>query len=81
MNCVLFAKMDQIFSLKNKTLKIGENTGKVREFCQFVSPDAGTPPPSPAGPEADPTPPPPPPADTPLRPCAVHAGIRSTSGR
>ena len=31
MNCVLFAKMDQVFSLKNKTLK---NTGKVREFCQ-----------------------------------------------
>ena len=38
MNCVLFAKMDQVFSLKNKTLKkywkMGKNTGKVREFCQ-----------------------------------------------
>ena len=29
MNCVLFAKMDKIFSFK-KTLK----TGKVKEFCQ-----------------------------------------------
>ena len=38
MNSVLFAKMDQVFSKENKTLKkywkIGENTGKVREFCQ-----------------------------------------------
>ena len=28
MNCVLFAKMDQVFSLKNKTLK---NTGKLEK--------------------------------------------------
>ena len=28
MNCVLFAKMDQVFSLKNKTLK---NTGKMEK--------------------------------------------------
>ena len=38
MNCVLFAKMDQVFSKENKTLKkywkIGKNTGKVREFYQ-----------------------------------------------
>ena len=42
MNCVLFAKMDQVFSKENKTLKkywkIGEkywkSQGKVREFCQ-----------------------------------------------
>ena len=38
MNCVLFAKMDQVFSLKKKTLKntgkMEEDTGKVREFCQ-----------------------------------------------
>ena len=40
MNCVLFAKVDQVFSLKknNKTLKkywkVAKNTGKVREFCQ-----------------------------------------------
>ena len=38
MNCVLFAKMDQVFSLKNKTLKntgkMEKDTGKVREFCQ-----------------------------------------------
>ena len=38
MNCALFAKMDQVFSKENKTLKkywkIGKNTGKVREFCQ-----------------------------------------------
>ena len=39
MTCVLFAKMDQVFSEKNKTLKkIQENwkknSGKVREFCQ-----------------------------------------------
>ena len=37
MNCVLFAKMDQVFSKENKTLKkywkIGKNTGKVGEFC------------------------------------------------
>ena len=35
MNCVLFAKMDQVFSLKNKTLKntgkMEKDTGKVRE--------------------------------------------------
>ena len=38
MNSVLFAKMDQVFSKENKTLKkywkFGKNTGKVREFCQ-----------------------------------------------
>ena len=42
MNCVLFAKMDQVFSKENQTLKkywkIGEkywkSQGKVREFCQ-----------------------------------------------
>ena len=38
MNYVLFAKMDQVFSLKNKTLKntgkMEKDTGKVREFCQ-----------------------------------------------
>ena len=39
MNCVLFAKMDQVSSKENKTLKkywnIGKkNAGKVREFCQ-----------------------------------------------
>ena len=38
MNCVLFAKMDQVFSLKNKTLK---NTGKWRKILEksgnFVS--------------------------------------------
>ena len=38
MNSVLFAKMDQIFNYKNKTLKnteeMGKNTGKVGEFCQ-----------------------------------------------
>ena len=37
MNCVLFAKMDQVFIFK-KTLKnigkMGKNTGKVGEFCQ-----------------------------------------------
>ena len=42
MNCVLFAKMDQVFRLKNQNIK--ENTGKIekhtgssgeiREFCQ-----------------------------------------------
>ena len=37
MNCVLFAKMDQVFSLKKQIIK---NTGKVREFCQ--SGKAGT---------------------------------------
>ena len=35
MNCVLFARMDQVFSLKNKTLKntgkMEKGTGKVRE--------------------------------------------------
>ena len=42
MNCVLFAKMYQVFSKENKTLKkywkIGKkdwkSQGKVREFCQ-----------------------------------------------
>ena len=38
MNSVLFAKMDQVFSKENKTLKkywkLEKNTGKVREFCQ-----------------------------------------------
>ena len=39
MNCVLFAKMDQVFSKENETLKKywknwEKNTGKVREFCQ-----------------------------------------------
>ena len=42
MNCVLFAKMDQVFSKENRTLKkywkIGKkywkSQGKVREFCQ-----------------------------------------------
>ena len=38
MNCVLFAKMDQVFSLKNKTLKntgkMEEDTGKVRELWE-----------------------------------------------
>ena len=38
MNCVLFAKMDQVFSKENKTLKntgkLEKSTGKVREFCQ-----------------------------------------------
>ena len=38
MNCVLFAKMDPVFSFKkNRTLKntgkMAKNTGKVREFC------------------------------------------------
>ena len=32
MNCVLFVKVDQVFSLKKKQ-KL-KNTGKVREFCQ-----------------------------------------------
>ena len=35
--CII-AKMDQVFSKENKTLKkywkIGKNTGKVREFCR-----------------------------------------------
>ena len=40
MNCVLFAKMDQVFSFKkNETLKNTEKLGeeywkKSREFCQ-----------------------------------------------
>ena len=42
MKCALFAKMDQVFSLENRTLKqywkngkkYWENQGKVREFCQ-----------------------------------------------
>ena len=41
MNCVLFAKMDQVFSKENKTLKkylenwkkYWKSQGKVREFC------------------------------------------------
>ena len=44
MNCVLFAKMDQVFSKENKTpkkyWKIGKNTGKVREKSgNFVIPE------------------------------------------
>ena len=41
MNCVLFAKMDQIFSLKNKTLKkILEKWKKMLEKSgNFVSPE------------------------------------------
>ena len=44
MNCVLFARMDQVFSLKNKTLKntgkMEKGTGKVREKSgNFVSPE------------------------------------------
>ena len=45
MNCVLFAKMDQVFSLKkNKTLKKywknGKNSGKIKEKSgNFVSPE------------------------------------------
>ena len=39
MTCVLFAKMDHVFSLKNKTLK---NTGKIKKILEksgnFVSP-------------------------------------------
>ena len=39
--CVLFAKMDQVFSLKNKTLK--KNTGKMEKILEksenFVSPE------------------------------------------
>ena len=42
MNCILFAKIDQVFSLKNRTLKKYRKNGKkywksqgiVREFCQ-----------------------------------------------
>ena len=37
MNCVLFAKMNQVFSFKKtkrNTGKMAKNTGKVREFCQ-----------------------------------------------
>ena len=42
MNCVLFAKMDQVFSLKKQDIKkilekwkkFWKNQGKVREFCQ-----------------------------------------------
>ena len=36
MNCVLFPKMDQVFSLRKnikKYFKMGKHTGKVREFC------------------------------------------------
>ena len=40
MNCILFAKMDQVFSLENKTLK---NTGKIEKILEksgnFVSPE------------------------------------------
>ena len=44
MNCALFAKMDQVFSLKNKTLKntgkMEKDTGKVGEKSgNFVSPE------------------------------------------
>ena len=44
MNCVLFAKMDQVFSKENKRLKNTgnwkKNTGKVREKSgNFVSPE------------------------------------------
>ena len=44
MNSVLFAKVDQVFSKENKTLKkywkFGKNTGKVREKSgNFVSPE------------------------------------------
>ena len=40
MNCVLFAKMDQVFSLKKQNIKkntgkMGKSSGKIREFCQF----------------------------------------------
>ena len=39
MNCVLFDKMDKVFSLKknktlNKILENKNNAGKVREFCK-----------------------------------------------
>ena len=36
MNCVLFAKMDQVFSLKKhfKNVGNGKKTLKVWEFCQ-----------------------------------------------
>ena len=38
MNCVLLAKMDQVFSLKKQNIKntgkMGKDTEKVREFCQ-----------------------------------------------
>ena len=42
MKCVLFAKMDQVFSLGNRTIKkywkngkkYWKSQGKVREFCQ-----------------------------------------------
>ena len=38
MNFVLFAKMDQVFSLKKLSIKkywkMAKNTGKVGEFCQ-----------------------------------------------
>ena len=43
MSCVLFPKVDQVFSLKNKNIKntgkMGKNTGKFREKSgNFVSP-------------------------------------------
>ena len=37
MNCLLFVKMDKVFSLKQnikKYWKMGKITGKAREFCQ-----------------------------------------------
>ena len=34
MNCVLFVKMNQVFSLKKKNNKALNNTGKVWEFFQ-----------------------------------------------
>ena len=39
MNCVLFAKIDQVISLKKQNIKkntgkMEKNTGKVMEFCQ-----------------------------------------------
>ena len=40
-DCVLFANMDQVFSLKSKILKkywkLEENPGKGEEFCQSGS--------------------------------------------
>ena len=39
MNCVLYAKMDKVLSLKN-TGKMAKNTGKVREKSgNFVTPE------------------------------------------
>ena len=40
MNCVLFAKVDQVFSKENKTLKKLENWKKILEkSLNFVSPE------------------------------------------